>query len=103
MGRFNVPDASFGVLYSAKTSAGAFAEIFLRTLGRRLIDIDQIRRKAYVRLTAKRKLILIRLAGTGLSFLGATAEVTHSRAVEPAARTAGRHPGASDACRKAVC
>ncbi|TAN16599.1 MAG: RES domain-containing protein [Rhizobiaceae bacterium] len=77
IGRFNAPDGSYGVLYAAKTLAGAFAETFLRTPGRTLIDLEFLQRKAYVRLAASRKLTLIRLAGPGLARLGATAEVTH--------------------------
>ena len=37
-GRLNAPDGSYGVLYGAKDRSGAFAETFLRTPGRRLID-----------------------------------------------------------------
>lgn len=77
-GRFNAPAGSYGVLYAAKQPAGAFAETFLRTPGRTLIDADLLQRKAHVRLTATRKMTLIRLAGSGLARLGATAEVTHS-------------------------
>ncbi|MGB3541041.1 MAG: RES family NAD+ phosphorylase [Mesorhizobium sp.] len=77
-GRFNAPDGSYGVLYAAKEPAGAFAETFLRTPGRTLIDMDLLERKAYVRLVASRKLALVRLAGPGLARLGATAEVAHS-------------------------
>ncbi|MCZ4093270.1 hypothetical protein [Sinorhizobium psoraleae] len=62
LGRFNSPDGSFGVLSTAGNTAGAFAETFLRTPGRTLIDIDFMRRKAYVRLTVTRTLKLIRLA-----------------------------------------
>ncbi len=40
MGRLNAPDGSYGVLYTAREAAGAFAETFLRTPGRRLIDSD---------------------------------------------------------------
>jgi len=76
-GRFNAPDGSHGVLYAAKEIAGAFAETFLRTPGRTLIDADLLGRKAYVRLAATRRLKLIRLAGPALARLGATAEVTH--------------------------
>jgi hypothetical protein len=76
-GRFNAPDASYGVLYAAKKTNGAFAETFLRTPGRTLIDMDLLKRKAYVRLVIKRDLKLIRLAGPNLARLGATAEVAH--------------------------
>ena len=76
-GRFNAPDASYGVLYAAKETGGAFAETFLRTPGRTLIDTDILRRKAYVRLVIEEDLTLIRLAGPGLARVGATAEVPH--------------------------
>jgi hypothetical protein len=76
-GRFNAPDASYGVLYAAKEINGAFAETFLRTPGHTLIDADLLQRKAYVRLIVQRDLKLIRLAGPGLARLGATAEVAH--------------------------
>ncbi len=77
IGRFNAPDASYGVLYAAKEITGAFAETFLREPGRTLIDAALLRRKAYVRLRAERNLRLIRFAGPGLARLGATAEVPH--------------------------
>ncbi|WFR98615.1 RES domain-containing protein [Rhizobium tumorigenes] len=32
LGRFNAPDATYGVLYAAREIEGAFAETFLRTL-----------------------------------------------------------------------
>ncbi len=76
-GRFNAPDASYGVLYAAKEINGAFAETFLRTPGHTLIDADLLKRKAYVRLLIGRDLNLIRLAGPGLARVGATAEVAH--------------------------
>jgi hypothetical protein len=76
-GRLNAPDGSYGVLYCAKTQAGAFAETFLRQPGRTLLPADLIQSKAYVRLQITRRLRLIRLAGRGLARLGATAEVVH--------------------------
>lgn len=76
-GRLNAPDASYGVLYSAEQTSGAFAETFLRTPGRRLIDLDFLGCKAYVRLQVQSELTLIKLAGPGLAILGATAEVVH--------------------------
>lgn len=76
-GRLNAPDASYGVLYCAEETSGAFAETFLRTPGRRLIDTDFLSRKAHVRLQVRSELTLIKLAGPGLSILGATAEVVH--------------------------
>lgn len=76
-GRLNAPDGSYGVLYCAEEPSGAFAETFLRSPGRRLIDADLLSRKAHVRLQARSELMLIKLAGPGLAILGATAEVVH--------------------------
>jgi hypothetical protein len=52
-GRLNAPDESYGVLYCAETTSGAFAETFLRTPGRTLIDADVLGRKAFVRLQVR--------------------------------------------------
>jgi hypothetical protein len=76
-GRLNAPDGSYRVLYCAKETSGAFAETFLRTPGRRLIDADLLGRKAYVGFEVRSELSLIRLAGPGLARVGATAEVVH--------------------------
>lgn len=77
LGRFNAPDASYGVLYVSDRAAGAFAETFLRAPGRTLIDTAVLSRKAYVQVATNRSLRFIRMAGPGLARLGATAEVTH--------------------------
>ncbi|ANW02725.1 hypothetical protein LMTR13_23720 [Bradyrhizobium icense] len=77
LGRLNAPDESYGVLYAARETYGAFAETFLRVPGRTLIDASLLRRKAYVRLEITEDLELIRLAGPSLAILGATAEVVH--------------------------
>ena len=75
--RLNAPDGAYGVLYGADSANGAFAETFLRQPARQQIPGDLLAAKAYVRLRATRKLTFIKLMGTGLAPLGATAEVTH--------------------------
>lgn len=40
--RLNAPDCSFGVLYTALSAAGSFAETFLRTPGATLLDPDLV-------------------------------------------------------------
>jgi hypothetical protein len=77
-GRLNAPDAAYGVLYAARDLSGAFAETFLRSPGRTLIDSELLQRKAYVRLLVTSELRLIKLAGPGLAIIGATAEVVHT-------------------------
>lgn len=100
LGRFNAADGSFGVLYAAESEAGAFAESFLRTPGRTLIDGDLLKKKAYVRLTTTEDLKFIRLAGPGLARIGATAEVTHGGLPYDVPQTwslaLSRHPAKAD-------
>jgi hypothetical protein len=86
-GRLNAPDGAYSVLYTAGSPNGAFAETFLRQPGRQQIPSDLLARKAYVMITATRDLTFIRLAGTGLAPLGATAEVTHGGLPYSAAQT----------------
>lgn len=76
-GRFNAPDGTYGVLYAAATTAGAFAETFLRVPGRTLLPLDLIAAKAYVALRLDSPIRLVALHGQGLARAGATAEVTH--------------------------
>jgi hypothetical protein len=78
LGRFNAPDASYGVLYAAKEMQGAFAETFLRTPGSTLIDGGFLKRKAPMRLSTTRELRLVYLTDRELAVIGATAEVPHS-------------------------
>ncbi len=76
-GRLNAPDARYGVLYTAQSRAGAFAESFLRNPGNQTIDRAMLALKANATLQAARDLKLALLTGPGLAILGATAEVTH--------------------------
>jgi hypothetical protein len=76
-GRLNASDGSFGVLYVARSVAGAFAETFLRTPGRTLLDPGLIAAKAYAELVLARDARAIELHGPGAAILGATAELTH--------------------------
>jgi hypothetical protein len=77
MGRLNAPDGSYGVLYAAEHPLGAFAETFLRTPGRRMLDPGLLARKARVTLEVVRRMTLIDFDGPGLAILGATAQVVH--------------------------
>jgi hypothetical protein len=77
-GRLNSPSGSYGVLYAALNSNGAFAEAFLRTPGRRLLDPHVVAGKAYAQLEALADLKFIHLDGPSLAVMGATAEIVHS-------------------------
>jgi RES domain len=76
-GRLNAPDGSYGVLYVALSAAGAFAETFLRTPGRTLLDPELVAAKAYAELALTRDLAALELHGPGAAAIGATAELTH--------------------------
>lgn len=76
-GRLNAPDGRYGVLYAAKTPAGAFAETFMRSVGRTMLPLDLVQARGYVQLAVTSPLTFVRLAGPGLAIAGATAEVTH--------------------------
>ena len=76
-GRFNSPDATFGVMYLAEAREGAFAETFLREPGRTYVPLDLLNSKGCVRFRLTRSVALIQFSGAGLARLGATAEVCH--------------------------
>ena len=77
-GRLNAPDRSYGVLYAAEARDGAFAESFLRRVGRTALDDGLLAAKGLVTIRLLQPLRLASLFGPGLTILGATAEVTHS-------------------------
>lgn len=77
LGRFNAPDETYGVLYAARRPHGAFAESFLRTAGRRVVDPGLLARKGLVELEVLRPLNLVEFDGRRLAPLGATAAVPH--------------------------
>jgi hypothetical protein len=76
-GRLNAPDDSYGVLYVSRGPEGAFAEAFLRRPGLTQIPADLLAAKAYARLRVLRPITLVKLSGTGLAKVGATAQVVH--------------------------
>jgi len=78
LGRFNAPDGAYGVLYAARTIDGAFAETFLREVGRTLLAPDFIAQRGHVRLRTTRPLRFVALGGKGPARMGATAEILHS-------------------------
>ena len=100
-GRLNAPDGSYGVLYVAVSASGAFAETFLRTPGRTLLDPNLLAAKAYAELTLTRDLVVLELHGPGAAAIGATAELTHAPPpyVTPQAwsKALHVHPCAADA------
>lgn len=75
-GRFNSPDADYGVLYAALERRGAFAETLLRNPGQTLLfEEDDIKPRACATYSLIRSLRVVRLHGFGLHRIGATASV----------------------------
>jgi hypothetical protein len=68
--RFDAPDGSYGVLYAAEETAGAFIETFGRRLGKNLITGQELRKKLLTRIDARRPLRLVDLVGAGQSKAG---------------------------------
>ncbi len=99
-GRFNAPDGSYGVLYTAKDIEAAFAETFLREPGRTMIDLGFLKTKAYAAFVLVRPLRLVKLAGRGLAHVAATAEVSHGGLPydlpQSWSRALRNHPAAAD-------
>lgn len=73
--RFNSPNGSYGVMYTALDYRGAFAETFLRNIGATAISEGFVKSKACASYTLTRSLRTVRLRGYGLAPIGATASV----------------------------
>ncbi len=70
IGRFDSPTGGFGVLYTAQSLEGAFAETVLRNPQRRLIDPAEISSRAVSVLAMSRAVRLVEMLGRGLQALG---------------------------------
>jgi hypothetical protein len=73
--RFNAPDGKYGVMYTAISLRGAFAETFLRTVGSTALSEAFVKSKACASYTLTHSLRAVRLRGYGLAPIGATASV----------------------------
>lgn len=73
--RFDAPDGSYGTLYTAEDTLGAFIETFGRRLGYNLLTGAELSRKHLVRIHAERPLRLANLVGKGQSAAGVDASL----------------------------
>jgi hypothetical protein len=74
--RFDAPDSSYGVLYAATDSHGAFIETFGLSTGIRVVTATALAERGRARLEASRPLTLINLFDTGgLARIGADARL----------------------------
>ncbi len=73
--RFDAPVGEYGVLYCARTQAGAFIEVFGSQLGvgpaRNTLDRKAVVLRCWTRVEAHRPLHLVDLTGRGLAAIGA--------------------------------
>lgn len=77
--RFDAPSGEFGTMYLARRAHGAFAETLLRTPGATILERNALETRGFAAFTPSRDLRFVQLCGSGLSKIGATAEVTSAR------------------------
>jgi hypothetical protein len=70
LGRFDSNSGGFGVLYTARSFAGAFVETILHNVARQPIGLHAIIDRAVTTLVANRAVGLVDLCGPGLARLG---------------------------------
>lgn len=75
-GRFNAPDGSFGTMYAANATDGAFAEVFLRDVSTSVVSEAFVATRALSLVRLLRDARVVRLRGSGLHAIGATAVVS---------------------------
>ncbi len=80
--RFDSPTRRYGVLYVAETLDGALIETFGRVLGRRVLQLGDVRSRHLATVSATRPLRLVDLTGRGLSLIGADASLAAGRDYE---------------------
>ena len=86
--RFDAPAGEFGVLYVGKDERCAFIETFGHATGVRVVDRGELAARGLARVTPKRPLRLVNLAGDGLARLGADARLTAGESYDPPHRWA---------------
>jgi hypothetical protein len=96
--RFDDPEDRYGTCYTACTLEGAFAETCLRAVGSTLVSLEHLATRAITLLTMASGLRLVRMHGSGLARLGATAAVTSGSydGSQPWSRAIHEHPAAPD-------
>ncbi len=86
----NAPDVAAGVLYVAKHARGAFAESFLRSPGRRVVDPALLRERPMSRCASGGGFQLIHFDGPALAALGDSGGRARGAALRCAAGLGGR-------------
>lgn len=75
-GRFDSPQASYGILYAAQNQRGAFIETFGRTLGIRTVSGAALQQRNLFTITSDRPLVIVDVWGVNLTKLGVDARLS---------------------------
>lgn len=75
-GRFDSPQANYGILYAAKHERGAFIETFGRTLGVRTVSQIALQQRNLFTVMSVRPLVMVDIWGANLTKLGVDARVS---------------------------
>lgn len=75
-GRFDFPQASYGILYTAQNERGAFIETFGRTLGIRTVSQTALKQRSLFIITSDRSLVIVDIWGVNLTKLGVDARLS---------------------------
>lgn len=75
-GRFDSPQASYGILYAAQNERGAFIETFGRTLGIRTVSGTALQQRNLFIIECDRPLVIIDVWGVNLTKLGVDARLS---------------------------
>lgn len=75
-GRFDSPQASYGILYAAQYERGAFIETFGRTLGVRTVSQIALQQRNLFTVMSVRPLVMVDIWGANLTKLGVDARVS---------------------------
>ena len=75
-GRFDSPQASYGILYVGKNQRGAFIETMGRNLGIRTVSGAALMQRNLFKITSDRPLVIVDVWGVNLTKLGVDARVS---------------------------
>ena len=76
MGRYDSPQQSYGILYTAESVRGAFIESFGRVRGKLGVAIADLKSRNLFEIKSERELNLVNLWGDGLVKMGADSSIT---------------------------
>lgn len=75
-GRFDSPQAGYGILYAGKNQRGAFIETMGRNLGIRTVSEVALKQRNLFKITSDRPLVIVDIWGVSLTKLGVDARIS---------------------------